>query len=68
VVFPLTHLLLNPQVWKQSCNHVDLNKKGGGGGGSVIMRRGALIGELGYWNGAPEADANGKKKNKSRER
>jgi hypothetical protein len=27
-----------------------------------------LIGELGYWNGAPEVDANGKKKNKSRER
>jgi hypothetical protein len=46
-------------------------QKGGGGGGSVIRegsRVSALIGELGYWNGAPEVDANGKRKNKSRER
>ena len=39
--------------------------------GSVIRkgsRVSALIGELGYWNGPPEVDANGKKKNQVRER
>jgi hypothetical protein len=35
----------------------------------VGSRVSALIGELGYWNGPPpEVDANGKKRNQSRER
>ena len=40
------------------------------GGGSVIRagsRVSALVGDLGYWNGASEYDANGKKRKRYKE-